>query len=261
MSVFSSLQKTVVLTLVSLSLAGSSASAAIVFDVHGLAGTGVTGQVTFAYSGITNTTGTLNITIENTSAVGGRITGFAFNVPTVTGVSFLSFGGGLQNGGVVGIGSPNGSAIPENSSFNESGWFTRWSPNGIKSPNAAGDFDVGVLNSNNANSFITGGTGAGPRITNLSDGNDSTAFTLNLVGTGLQSMSNADFEQAFMSELSTDAGFYSFGVRYQAIGSNDLSDFAVPVTTTNPVPVPGAALLAAVGLGFAGLVGRKRAAQ
>lgn len=243
-----------------LAVLDGAAHGAITFDVGGLAGTGVTGQVTFAYTGATNTTGSLSITIENTSTVGGRISGFAFNVPTVAGVSFLSFGGGLSNGGVVGIGSPNSSAVPENSSINESGWFSRWSPGDIKTPNAAGDFDVGILNANNAQAFITGGTGSGPRISNLIDGNDSTTFTLNLVGTGLQSLSNADFEQAFMSELSTDAGFYSFGVRYQGIGANDLSDFAVPVSTTNPVPIPGAALLAAFGLGFAGLVGRKRTA-
>ncbi len=260
MSGFRSVKKFVGLTLLSWAVVDGAAYGAITFDVGGLAGTGVTGQVTFAYNGATNTTGSLVITIENTSTVGGRISGFAFNVPTVNGVSFLSFGGGLNDGGVMAIASPNSSAVPENSASNESGWFSRWSPDGIKSPNAAGDFDVGVLNSDSADAFITGGTGSGPRITNFIDANDSTTFTLNLVGTGLQSMSDADFEQAFLSELSSDAGFYSFGVRYQAIGANDLSDFAVPVSTTNPVPVPGAALLAAFGLGFAGLVGRKRPA-
>lgn len=236
----------------------ASSRAAITFDVGGLAGTGVTGQVTFSYSGMTNTTGALTVSIENTTTVGGRISGFAFNVPTISGVSFLSIGGGQNNGGVLGIGSPNSSAIPENSSFNESGWFQKWLSEGIKTPNAAGDFDFGVMNSDSSNAFITDGVGSGPRINNLIDGNDSTTFTFNLVGTGLQSLSDADFEAAFMNELSSDTGFYSFGVRYQGIGTAGLSDLAVPTTTTNAVPVPGAVLLGGLGLGLVGAINRKK---
>lgn len=240
-------------------LGASQASAAITFDVAGLAGTGVTGQVTFAYQGLTNSTGTLNISIENTSNVGGWVSGFAFNVPTISGVSFISINGGTNAGGIRSVDSPGSSAVPENTSINQSGWFSRWAPNSIKTPNAAGDFDLGVLNNNNSNAFVTGGTGSGPRISNLTDGNDSTMFTLNLVGTGLQSLTNAAFEQAFLSELSTGAGFYNFGVRFQGI-ANDLSDFAVATTTTttNPVPVPGAVLLGALGLGMVGFMNRNR---
>lgn len=246
-----------VVTILSLAAFQSAAQGSITFDVGGLAGTGVTGQVTFSYTGLTSTTGSISVTIENTTSVGGRISGFAFNVPTISGASFVSIGGGLDNGGVTAIGSPNSSAVPENSSSNESGWFQKWLSNGIKTPNAAGDFDFGVMNSDSTNAFITDGVGSGPRINNFLDGNDSTTFTFNVVGTGLQSLSDADFESAFMSELSSDSGFYSFGVRYQGIGTGDLSDLAVPTTTTNAVPLPGAVLLAGLGLGLVGAVNRK----
>ena len=237
-------------------LAGSAANATVQFDVLGLAGTGVTGHASFTYTSTSATTAAITIAIENTTTVDGRISGYAFNVPTIGGTSFTSIAGVTDGGSVVGIGSPNSSAIPENSLSNESGWYSKWASDGIKTPNAAGDFDFGVMNSSSSNSFITDGVGSGPRITNTSDSNDITTFTLNIAGTGLNN--DSLIENAFMTELSTDAGFYSFGIRYQGIGTNGLSDLAVPGTPP-PVPLPGAAVLAALGLGIAGFVNRRRA--
>lgn len=260
MSLFRSIKAMGFGVIASLIVGTPSADAAITFDVAGLAGTGVTAQVTFAYQGTSNTTAMLNINIENTSSVGGWISGFAFNIPTISGVSFIKINGGTSSGGVRNVDSPHSSAVQENSSFNQSGWFTRWAPNNIKTPNGAGRFDFGVLNHNAANAFVTGGTGSGPRISNLVDGNDSTLFTFNIIGTGLQSLSDAAFEQAFLSELSTKSGYYNFGVRFQGIGAGGLSDFAVSTTSssTNPVPVPGAVALGALGLGLVSFIQRKR---
>jgi hypothetical protein len=234
---------------------GGAAQGAITFDVLGLAGSGVTGKVTFGYTSTSGTAAALTITIENTTASTARISAFAFNVPTISGAAFTTIGGASSAGTVVAIAPSASSAIPENSASNETGWYEKWKSNDIKTPNAAGDFDFGVMNADNSNSFITDGVGSGPSILNAVDANDSTTYTFNVVGTGLQSVSDSDFETAFMSELSANAGFYSFGVRFQGIPGNVTSDLAVP--TTNPIPVPGAVVLAGLGMGLVGLVRRR----
>lgn len=233
---------------------GGAAQGAITFDVLGLAGSGVTGKVTFNYTSTSSTAAALTVTVENTTATTARISAFAFNVPTISGATFTTIGGASSNGTVVAIAPTASSAIPENSATNQTGWFDKWSSDGIKTPNAAGDFDFGVMNADNSNSFITDGVGSGPSILDLVS-NDSTTYTFNIAGTGLQGISDSDFETAFMNELSANAGFYSFGVRFQGIPGSIGSDLAVPTTTT-PVPVPGAMLLAALGMGLVGLVRR-----
>ncbi len=229
---------------------------AITFDVVGLAGSGVTGKVTFAYSSISSTDAALTVTIENTTSNASRISGFAFNVPTIAGTTFSTIGGASSAGVVVAIAPTSSSAIPENAATNEAGWYAKWKSNDIKTPNAAGDFDFGVMNASNGNAFITDGVGSGPRILNLVDSNDSTTFTFRLTGTGLQSMSDPAFETAFMNELSTSAGYYNFGVRFQGIPGSIGSDLAVK-TQLNPVPIPGAFVLAGVGIGFVGMMRRR----
>jgi len=146
------------------------------------------------------------------------------------------------------------SAIPEGSAVNEAGWYGLFEYEGIKTPNAAGDFDFGVMNASNPSSFITDGVGSGPRILNDSDAADSTTFTFVVTGTGLNLISEADW----MNTLSTGVTpGYNFGVRFQGIDGSIGSDLATTTTTTE-VPLPPAVLLGAMGLGLFGAVRRRR---
>ena len=243
----------------------SAAHATIDFDVAGLAGTGVTAHVTFTYASTSATDATLRFVIENTTdysnpgLTDSRISAFAFNIP-IGGATFTSIAGVTDGASPIALGPPPSQVIPENqpSNFNEEGWYGLFESNGIKTPNAAGDFDFGVMNAGNANSFITDGQGSGPRIENSLDSNDSTTYLLNLVGTGLDTGDSA-IEQAIASALSVPQNSdlaYTFAVRFQGIPTGG-SDLATP--TPPVVPAPGAAALAAFGLGIVGWVNRRRA--
>ncbi|MFH1108040.1 MAG: hypothetical protein V1790_02415 [Planctomycetota bacterium] len=245
----------------------SAAHATIDFDVTGLAGTGVTAHVTFTYASTSATDATLRFVIENTTdysdpgLTDSRITAFAFNIPSIGVTTFTSIAGVTDGASPIELGPPPSRVVPEGqdeTSFNEAGWYGLFETNGIKTPNAAGDFDFGVMNAGNANSFITDGQGSGPQILNSSDSNDSTTYLLNLVGTGLDTGDSA-IEQAIASALSVpqiDDLAYTFAVRFQGIPTGG-SDLATP--TPPVVPAPGAAALAAFGLGIVGWVHRRRA--
>jgi hypothetical protein len=244
----------------------SAAHATIDFDVAGLAGTGVTAHVTFTYASTSATDATLRFVIENTTdysnpgLTDSRISAFAFNIP-IGGATFTSIAGVTDGASPIALGPPPSQVIPENqpSNFNEEGWYGLFESNGIKTPNAAGDFDFGVMNASNANAFITDGQGNGPRIENSLDSNDSTTYLLNLVGTGLDT-GDSTIEQAIASALSVpkegNPSGYTFAVRFQGIPTGG-SDLATP--TPPVVPAPGAAALAAFGLGIVGWVNRRRA--
>ena len=235
----------------------SAANATVEFDVGGLAGTGVTAHVWFTYTSTSATSAALTVAIENTTTVGGRISAFALNMPSFGTAAITSINGGAEGGGVTALAALDvdpEDQLPANDATDEAGWFGKWLNEGIKTPNAAGDFDFGVMNADSENAFITDGIGSGPRIENFLDSNDMTTFTLSLEGSGLQSMTDELFEDAFMSELSSDTGFYNFAVRFQGVGPDgEGSDLATTV-----VPLPGAAALAAMGLGLVGWVNRRR---
>jgi hypothetical protein len=244
----------------------SAAHATIDFDVAGLAGTGVTAHVTFTYTSSSSTGGVLKFVIENTTdysnsgLTDSRITAFSFNLPSIGGTTFTSIAGVTDGASPIALGPPPSQVIPENqpSTFNEAGWYGLFESNAIKTPNAAGDFDFGIMNAGNANAFITDGVGSGPRILNDSDSNDSTTYLLNLLGTGLDT-GDSTIEQAIMSALSVpqNGGLaYTFGVRFQGIPSGGGSDLATP--TPPVIPAPGAAALAAFGLGIVGWVNRRQ---
>ncbi len=221
-----------------LSLA-APAKAAISFGVTGLAGTGATADVSLSYQSLSATAAQLTISITNTTAaaIGGRITAWGFNVPSVAGVTMTSIGGDAHGGAVTALPSPN-----------QSGWFAKYELGGIKTPNGAGDFDYGVMNASASDAFITDGVGA-PSAPRINVG-QTTTFTLAIIGTGLNTMSDAAFESAFVSELSTGgtAGAFHFAARFQGLVNNG-SDLGVP---TNVIPVPGAAIMALVGMGGVG---------
>jgi hypothetical protein len=118
---------------------------------------------------------------------------------------------------------------------------------------------TGYSNPGLAGSSITDTQATGPQIlTTSNNNNDSTTLLPNLVETGLDTGGSA-IEQALASALSVpqDQGDgYTFGVRFQGIPTGG-SGFATPTTTV--VPAPGAAALAAFGLGIVGWVNRRRA--
>ena len=248
----------------------SAAHATIDFDVAGLAGTGVTAHVTFTYTHTSATDGALRFVIENTTdysnagLTDSRISAFAFNIPSIGGgTAFTSIADVTDGASPIALGPPPSRVVPEGqdeTSFNEAGWYGLFESNGIKTPNAAGDFDFGVMNADNANSFITDGNQPQPAIYNSLDSNDSTTYLLNVVGTGLDT-GDSTIEQAIMSALSVpqnDDLAYTFAVRFQGIPTGG-SDLATPTPPTTVVPAPGAAALAAFGLGIVGWVNRRRA--
>jgi hypothetical protein len=241
-----------------LSLAfAAAAEASISFEATGLGGQGnTTANVQFGFTATSATTAILSVAIENTTVGPGRIVGFAFNVPTVDGVTFTSIGGATLGGSPVALSPSGATVIPEVSGTqHESGWFAKWDPDGIKTPGQAGDFDFGVRNNGEGNAFITGATGNGPSIMNKNETQNMTEFQFAVTGTGFDTLTSAELENLFGSEL-TEAGF-AFALRFR----NGGSELAVAGGSgggngNGQIPLPGAALLAAVGLGAVGAVRR-----
>jgi len=229
----------------------SAANATINFGVQGLT-TNATADVSFSYSSLGDTSAILTIGIENTSAVGGRIVAFAFNIPAS--MSVTAIGGAGVGVNPVELASLSAAVVPEIGGT-QNGWYGFMEPDDINAPNGAGDFDYGVMNSPFKEQFITDGIGDGPRILNDDNGNDSTTFIMLVTGTGLDDLTNLGFEHLFLDELSVDgsAGAFNFGVRFQGLRQPPNGrDLAV-------VPVPGAAALGFLGLGLAGWVRRRMA--
>ncbi|MBI4718401.1 MAG: hypothetical protein HY763_11390 [Planctomycetes bacterium] len=222
------------------------ADASMTLSLAGLArpATGATADVVFSYQSLSDTAARIMVDIHNTSpgSVHGWATAWGFNLPTIAGVTFTRIGGDLDDvrrQRATGLSAPN-----------EPGWYVRFDPGNIRTPNGAGRFDVGVMNNNSAAAFITDGVG-GPRAPRIRAG-ETTRFTLSVLGTGLDNLSNAAFESAFLNERSGGPfGGASFGLRFQGLGRcHDGSDFAVG----SPVPLPSSALLAVLGLGGFGAV-------
>ncbi len=241
----------------------SSAQASVNFNVTGMGGSGVTANVTFNYSQVSSTTGALVVSIRNTSAVGGQIDGFAFNVPTISGASLTKIGGVSSNGAVVALSPSSAFASAEGSRGHQAGWYGKWNPDSIATANGAGAFDFGVLNQKNWQDFMAGGAGAAaPRIANTSAGSDTTVFALKITGSGPGWLNGSAVETAFMNSLASasNGGPYNFAIRFSGLAGPLGMDTAVYMMgTTNPVPIPGAAVMAALGLGMVGLVRRRKA--
>lgn len=212
------------------------------FEVFGLAGTGVTADISFAYAVIDDSNATITIDIHNTTpdsgdTAGAFISAFGFNIPSLGGVTIDSIGGDVDDGAVqivTLLGAPN-----------EGGWYGRFDPDEIKTPNAAGFFDYGVMNNSTVNAFITDGVGTSP---NIIPG-ETTTFTLAVTGTGLSSLTDSSFLSAL--SVGGPAGAFNFAVRFKGIGLDDDSDLAV-------VPVPSSMILCALGLGSLGMLQRSK---
>lgn len=237
----------------------SAASASINYQATSIGG-GPSADVQFSFTTSSATAGILQVAIENTTPGPGRIVGFAFNVPTIDGVSFTSIGGVSAGGGVAPLATATGATvIPEVSgSQHEMGWFGKWENDGIKTPGQFGDFDFGVRNTaQGSDAFITSASGNGPSIMNKVPHQNSTVFNFAVSGTGFDTMTPEELEQAFGSALST--GNFAFALRFRN-GEADVA--AANGQGSGPggggqVPLPGAVVLGAVGLGLAGAF-RKR---
>ena len=212
------------------------------FSVSGLAGTGVTADISFAYAVTDDNNATITIGIHNTTldsgdTAGAFISAFGFNIPSLGGVTIDSIGGDVDDGTVqivTLLGAPT-----------EDGWYGRFDPDEIKTPNAAGFFDYGVMNNSTVNAFITDGVGTSPNITP----GETTTFTLAVTGTGLSSLTASSFLSAL--SVGGPAGAFNFAVRFKGIGPDDDSDLAV-------VPIPSSMILCALGLGSLGMLQRSK---
>ncbi len=118
---------------------------------------------------------------------------------------------------------------------------------------------TGYSNPGLAGPGVTDIQGTGPQILNTNNSNDSTTLLPNLVETGLD-IGGPTIELAITSSLSVPKegppSGYTFAVRFPGTPTFG-SDLATPTTTV--VPAPGAAALAALGLGIVGWVHRRRA--
>lgn len=169
--------------------------------------------VDFSYAYLSATSGEITMSITNTSDVASSLTGFAFNAP-----------------GNVTLNSPY-TLLP-------AGWSGKYSPNGIKTPMQYGFFDIAGITGPN---FNGGKTGPG-----IKSGNSS-IFTLDLVGTAMDTLTNASFLGLF-SDLGGKIGDVQyFAGRFQGIGPGGGSDVAIPINV-NPVPEPGTMALLSIGL-------------
>ncbi len=201
----------------------SGAVNAVTFGVIGVSSSNTTATIDFSYDGVdTLTIGILNTASNSTDP---RITGFAFNAPTiVTGVAAFS-ASGTQNDG---------------------DWGADFDPDGVNTPGSKGSFDVGGITGPSLNG---GSPNSGIAV------NTTGTFTFKLLGDAglLASLTESSF-----LDLVSQGGNNSwpFAVRFQRLDDGNVtSDVAFGGPT--PVPLPAAGWMLVLGLG--GLIAlRKR---
>lgn len=244
------MKRLALLTLMAMLCRAAAAEATISFNVDGLGRAATTAEIDLTYSAIDGESALMTIQVTNSSEVGSRLTGFAFNLPSFGG-AFTTIAGVADGSSPVALAQPAGWALPEGSGTSESGWFAMYDLNGIKTPSRGGDFDFGILNNNNPNAFLTGGVGNGPVILNQGEDHDATTFSLTISGTGLNSISNTDFEALFFDELSDGSDQLNFAVLFE--GFRRLGRPGKDGLITASTPVPPAVILCAMGLLSAGM--------
>lgn len=224
------------LVLAAAALIGSATTASaapMLFTLEGDTYGDLSASVLFTYTGLTGTTGRVDVSVTNTSDYWDpRLTSFAFNLP---------------------------GAVTSVSGFTSSltGWGSSYSSNNIDTPGQFGRFDVAALSGSNFN-------GGSP---NSGIARNVTAnFSFGVGGSGMLGLT----ENSFLSMLSYDApgspneAEQYFIARFQRVGIFGLgSDVATPTgppTTppTSSVPEPTTLLLS--GLGLLGMTALRRKA-
>jgi hypothetical protein len=178
---------------------------------------------TFDYTATDDTTGTVNIVLNNDSPTAGWITAFVFNIPA---------------GAVV-----TGSDLTTSDNDFLPGLFEIDNVNGAP----FGQFDIGAASG--GGSFEGGGA---PQLGIAQFG--SATFTFTLTGSGLGSLTSQDFLSTLSTGMGAGEGFEDFVVRFRGFPDNG-SD-KVP-NDGGVVPEPGT--LSLLGLGIASLAARRRA--
>jgi PEP-CTERM motif len=186
-----------------------------------IGGTGTLGTFsgTFDYTATDDTSGTVDIVLNNDSLTAGFLTGFLFNIPdgaTVTGAILTTDDGDF---------TLDGAPTFDNSASG--------SPNG--------DFDIGAALGGN---YLGGGNPA----LGIAQGGSAT-FSFALTGTGLGGLTS----QTFLTTLSSGGDSEEFVVRFR--GFPDGGSDKVP--NEGLIPEPGT--LSLLGLGIASLAARRRA--
>jgi hypothetical protein len=203
-------------------LLAPSAVLAVPIAISGSNGLNGLGSFTgsFDYTPGGDTSGTIDIVLNNTSASVGWITAFVFNLPEGSTVS----------------------AAPLDSSDNDFDDLTPLGDNTFDdNVNGApyGTFDIG-------GSTGMGFEGGGPPNLGIASGFSGT-FQFALTGTGLGALTAADF----LSTLSTGTageGNQAFVVRFRGFETGAGSD-KVPIDITGePIPEPGTMILLSLGL-------------
>jgi len=194
-----------------------------------ISGTGTLGSFsgTFEYTAIDDTSGTVDIVLNNDSLTAGFITAFLFNIP---------------------LGADVDSAILTSSDldFLLIGDADSFANGEDGNPN--GQFDIGAS---------TGGgyEGGGSPLLGIAQGFSAT-FSFALTGTGLGALTADSFLTTLSVPPGDGAGAEDFVVRFRGFPDNG-SDKVPNDGGTPPVPEPGT--LSLLGLGLASLAVRRRA--
>lgn len=229
-----------------LALAPSRATAAPI----AISGNGALGDYTgsFDYTFTSSTAGTVTVSLTNaaTTAAGGKLTGFAFNVPTGATVTAVVYNAAGPNGTALTlVGGPG---------FNNS-----------VPGNPFGDFDMGAALGGN----LLGGGSPNP---GLQIGQSGT-YTFDLTGSGLDTLTPASFfaPTTVSSNPSAGQGAENFLARFRGFdngGSDKVPGDVGQILPDSPprgepevptVPEPGT-LAAVAALGGLGAFARRRRA-
>jgi hypothetical protein len=202
-----------------------SVARAVPIPISGTGSTGSSFTGTFEYSAASDTSGTVTVTLNDTTpaSVGGFLTAFVFNIPDsadVTGATLTST-----------LGTFSSLLGPTTFSDNVNG-----APFGL--------FDIGATTDPNAPFTFEGG-GAPNR--GIPVGGSAT-FTFTLTGSGLSGLTSASFLST-LSNADTHGGE----------GAEDFVARFRGLTDGGSVPEPGTLML--IGAGVASLVARRRLRQ